>query len=144
MQPYHAADDGRWAWKRIRPPQLAGTYAFGSILKAGGTLVFGSDWTVAPIDPLVGIWAAVTRQTLDGANPEGWYPGERLTVEQALTAYTSANAFAVFAEHRRGMLRPGMLADVVVLDRDLRQIPADSIRAARVLATVVGGAVVHQ
>jgi predicted amidohydrolase YtcJ len=88
MQPYHAADDGRWAAKRIREPQLRGTYAFRSILDAGGTLVFGSDWYVAPVDPLLGIWAAVSRQTMDGANPEGWYPEQRITVEEALRAYT--------------------------------------------------------
>ena len=144
MQPYHAADDGRWAWKRIREPQLEGTYAFRSILDAGGTVVFGSDWTVAPLDPLVGIWAAVARETLDGANPDGWYPAERLTVEQALVAYTRANAIATFGEGRRGMLRPGMLADVALLDRDLRAVPTDAIREARVLATVVGGRIVHR
>lgn len=144
MQPYHAADDGRWAAKRIREPQLRGTYAFRSILDAGGTLVFGSDWYVAPIDPLLGIWAAVTRQTIDGANPDGWRPEQRITVEEALRAYTTANAFATFAEARRGMLRPGMLADVVVLDRDIRTIPPTEIRDAVVTATIVAGKVVHR
>lgn len=144
MQPYHAADDGRWAAKRIREPQLRGTYAFRSILDAGGMLVFGSDAPVAPIDPLLGIWAAVARETTDGAHPGGWYPEQRISVEEALRAYTSANAFATFAEHRRGVLRPGMLADVVVLDRDLRAIPASQIRDASAVATIVGGRVVYR
>ena len=144
MQPYHAADDGRWAAKRIREPQLRGTYAFRSILDAGGTLVFGSDAPVAPIDPLLGIWAAVARQTIDGANPDGWYPEQRVTLEEALRAYTAANAFATFGEARRGVLRAGMLADVVVLDRDLRTVPPAEIPAGGVQATIVGGRVVHR
>ncbi|HET9134274.1 MAG TPA: amidohydrolase [Gemmatimonadales bacterium] len=144
MQPYHAADDGRWAAKRIREPELAGTYAFRAILDAGATLLFGSDWYVAPLDPVLGIWAAVARQTIDGANPEGWHPEQRITVDEALRAYTSANAYGMFAEARRGMLKPGMLADITVLDRDLRAIPAAEIRDAEVVATVVGGAVVYR
>jgi predicted amidohydrolase YtcJ len=144
MQPYHAADDGRWAAKRIREPQLRGTYAFHSVLEAGGHLMFGSDWYVAPLSPLLGIWAAVERQTIDGANPEGWYPEQRVTVDQALAAYTRANAFGTFAEARRGTIRPGMLADVVVLDRDLRTIPADQIKDVAVQVTVVGGRVVYR
>lgn len=144
MQPYHAADDGRWAAKRIREPQLRGTYAFHSVLEAGGHLMFGSDWYVAPLSPLLGIWAAVERQTIDGANPEGWYPEQRVTVDQALAAYTRANAFGTFAEARRGTIRPGMLADVVVLDRDLRTIPADQIKDVAVRLTVVGGKVVYR
>lgn len=144
MQPYHAADDGRWAAKRIREPQLRGTYAFRAILDAGGTLVFGSDWFVAPVDPLLGIWAAVSRQTIDGANPGGWYPEQRISVEEALRAYTAANAVANFAEADRGILRVGMLADIVVLDRDLRSIAPDEIRNAKVQATIVGGKIVYQ
>jgi hypothetical protein len=142
MQPYHAADDGRWAAKRIREPQLRGTYALRSLLDAGVMLVFGSDAPVAPVDPLLGIWAAVARTTIDGANPDGWYPEQRVTVEEALHAYTEANAFATFAEQRRGLLRPGMLADVVVLDRDIRATPPAEIREARVRATIVAGRVV--
>lgn len=144
MQPYHAADDGRWAAKRIREPQLRGTYAFRSILDRGGMLVFGSDAPVAPIDPLLGIWAAVTRETIDGANPGGWYPAQRITVEEALRAYTAANAVATFAEQRRGILRPGMLADVVILDRDIRNIVPSEIASTSVQATIVGGRVVYR
>lgn len=144
MQPYHAADDGRWAAKRIREPQLRGTYAFRSVLDAGGTLVFGSDWFVAPLDPLLGIWAAVSRQTIDGANPDGWYPEQRISVEEALTAYTRGNAIGTFAEADRGMLKVGMLADIVLIDRDLRTTPPAEIRNAQVQATIVGGRVVFR
>lgn len=144
MQPYHAADDGRWAAKRIREPQLRGTYAFRSLLDAGAHLMFGSDWFVAPLDPLLGIWAAVERQTIDGANPDGWYPEQRITVDQALAAYTRANAYGTFAEGRRGVLKAGMLADIAVLDRDLRTISANAIKDAGVEATIVGGKVVYR
>lgn len=144
MQPYHAADDGRWAAKRIRPAQIAGTYAFRSLIDAGATLMFGSDWVVAPLDPLLGIWAAVTRHTIDGRNPGGWVPEQKISVDEALRAYTSANARGVFAEQRRGTLRRGSLADLVILDRDLRSISADSITSARVMLTVVGGRVVFE
>lgn len=142
MQPYHAADDGRWAATRIRPAQLAGTYAFRSLLDTHAHVQFGSDWTVAPLDPIVGIWAAVTRETLDGKNPGGWIPSQKISVTEALHAYTAENAYGVFAEQRRGTLKPGMLADLVVLDHDLRSIPPDSIRNTRVRYTVVGGQVV--
>jgi predicted amidohydrolase YtcJ len=144
MQPYHEADDGRWAAKRIGPELIKGTYAFRSLLDSGARLTFGSDWTVAPLDPLVGIQAAVTRQTLDGKNPEGWVPEQKITVEEALRCYTVNNAYAVFAEGRRGMLKPGYLADLVVLDRDLTRIPATGIGQARVVATIVGGKVVYR
>jgi predicted amidohydrolase YtcJ len=143
MQPYHAIDDGRWAQKRIGSERIKTTYAFRSLLDGGANLAFGSDWTVAPLDPLLGIYAAVTRRTLDGKNPEGWIPQEKITVEEALRAYTSSNAYGVFAESRRGKLVPGYLADLVVLDQDLTRIPAQAIDRAQVRATVVGGRVVH-
>jgi predicted amidohydrolase YtcJ len=142
MQPYHAIDDGRWAQKRIGPERIKTTYAFRSLLDQGATLAFGSDWTVAPIEPLLGIYAAVTRRTLDGKNPDGWVPGEKITVEEALRAYTAGNAYGVFAEERRGRLAPGYLADLVLVDRDLTRIPPEEIEQAAVKATVVGGRVV--
>jgi len=144
MQPYHAADDGRWARKRIRPALIDGTYAFRSLLDAGGTPLFGSDWTVAPLDPMLGIWAAVTRQTLDDRNPGGWVPAQKVTVEDALGAYTVSNAYGVFAEHSRGTLAPGRLADIVILDRDVRSVIPDSIRLVTVRMTIVGGSIVYQ
>jgi len=143
MQPYHAIDDGRWAEKRIGPERIKTTYAFRSLLDAGAHLAFGSDWTVAPIDPLLGIYAAVTRRTLDGKHPGGWVPGEKITVEEALRAYTSGNAYGVFAEGRRGRLAAGYLADLVVLDQDLTAIPPEAIEKVTVRATVVGGKVVY-
>ena len=144
MQPYHAIDDGRWAEKRIGPDRIKTTYAFRSLLDAGARLAFGSDWTVAPLDPILGIYAAVTRRTLDGKNPNGWVPEEKITVEEALRAYTTANAYGVFAERKRGKLAPGYLADLVLLDRDLTAIPPTEIETAQVLATVAGGKLVFQ
>ena len=142
MQPYHAIDDGRWAEKRIGPERIKTTYAFRSLLDDGAHLAFGSDWTVAPIDPILGIYAAVTRRTLDGKNPRGWVPEEKISVEEALRAYTAGNAYGVFAENRRGRLAPGSLADLVLLDQDLTAIPAETIDRVGVRATVVGGKVV--
>lgn len=144
MQPYHAIDDGRWAEKRIGPERIKTTYAFRSLLDNGARLAFGSDWTVAPIDPLLGIYAAVTRRTLDDKHPNGWVPGEKITVEEALRAYTTSNAWGVYAERSRGKLAPGYQADLVLLDQDLTAIPPDSIDRAGVRATVVGGKVVFQ
>jgi len=143
MQPYHAVDDGRWAAKRIGA-RIRTTYAFRSLLDSGAALVFGSDWPVAPLDPLLGIKAAVTRQTLDGKNPEGWVPAEKITVEEALRAYTVHNAYALFAEQSRGRLKPGALADLVLLDRDLFRIAPPALDEARVRATVVGGRTVYR
>jgi predicted amidohydrolase YtcJ len=143
MQPYHAIDDGRWAEKRIGPERIKTTYAFRSLLDRGAILAFGSDWTVAPIEPLLGIYAAVTRRTLDGKHPDGWVPREKISVEEALRAYTAGNAYGVFAEDRRGKLAHGYLADLVLLDRDLTRIPPEEIEEAAVKATVVGGRVVY-
>lgn len=144
MQPYHAADDGRWAAKRIGPELIRGTYAFRSLLDAGARLVFGSDWYVAPLDPRLGLEAAVTRQTLDGLNPGGWVPEEKITLEEALRAYTVTNAYGVFAESTRGMLKPGYRADLVVFDRDLTTTSPDSLSSAQVMLTVAGGRVVWE
>lgn len=139
VQPYHAIDDGRWAVKRIGDKRLNGTYAFGSLMKSGATVTFGSDWPVAPLDAIVGIHAAATRETIDGANPKGWLPEQKVSVEQALVAYTRANAFAGFQDDRAGRLAPGYLADITVLDRDLTRIDPETIRQTKVLRTIVGG-----
>jgi predicted amidohydrolase YtcJ len=142
MQPYHAVDDGRWAQKVIGAERAKTTYAFRSLLDAGAKVAFGSDWTVAPASPVEGIHAAVTRRTIDGANPRGWVPGQKVSVEQALHAYTTVAAFASFDEDNRGMLKPGMLADFVLIDRDLTAVEHDTLQDARILRTVVGGKVV--
>jgi predicted amidohydrolase YtcJ len=139
VQPYHAIDDGRWAIQRVGAERLKGTYAFKSLLDTGARLCFGSDWPVAPFAPLTGIAAAVLRQTIDGANPGGWMPEQRLTVEQALIAYTANNAYAGFQENRLGRLAPGYLADMVVLDQDLLRIDPQKITDAKVLRTIVAG-----
>jgi predicted amidohydrolase YtcJ len=143
MQPYHAIDDGRWAEAVIGPERSRTTYAFKSLIDSGAHVALGSDWYVAPPDPIAGIYAAVTRRTLDGRNPDGWVPEQKITVEQALTGYTREGAYASFEEDRKGVLKPGMLADMVLLDRDLTAIPAETIRETRVLRTIVGGRVVY-
>lgn len=143
MQPYHAADDGRWAEKRIGAQRCRTTYAFRSLLDAGATLAFGSDWTVAPLNPLLGIAAAVTRQTLDGKHPEGWVPDQKISVEEAVRAYTAGSAFAEFQENEKGTVTCGKLADLVMLDRDIFSIPPDEIRYAKVVLTIVDGRVVY-
>lgn len=144
MQPYHAIDDGRWVEKRIGPERARWSYAWRSMLDAGAPLAFGTDWPVAPLNPLLGIYAAVTRETLDGKNPGGWVPQEKISLVEALRAYTWGSAYAAFEEHNRGMIAPGMLGDVVVLSDDLFTIPPDQIKDAHVVLTVVGGRVVYR
>lgn len=139
MQPYHAIDDGRWAVNRIGEERIKTTYPFRSLLDAGAPLTFGSDWTVAPIDPLLGIYAAVTRRTIDGANPGGWVPEEIITVEEALTAYTISNARAGFREHDTGSLEVGKWADFVVLSENLLSMDPVRIPETIVLQTIIGG-----
>jgi predicted amidohydrolase YtcJ len=144
MQPYHAIDDGRWAEKAIGAERAKTTYAFRSLLDARATLAFGSDWPVAPAVPLMGLYAALTRRTLDDRHPEGWVPRQKITLEEALAAYTRDAAYAAFAERDLGTLAPGKLADLVLVDRDLGRIPPPAIRDAKVLLTVVGGRVVFE
>ncbi|HEX6537035.1 MAG TPA: amidohydrolase, partial [Gemmatimonadaceae bacterium] len=144
MQPYHAIDDGRWADKVIGAERARTTYAFRALLDAHARLAFGSDWFVAPAVPLEGIYAAVTRRTLDGAHPGGWVPEQKITVEEALRAYTSGGAYASFEEKVKGTLERGKLADFVLIDRDLTRIPPEQIRDAHVLMTVVGGRIVYR
>ena len=144
MQPYHAIDDGRWAERYIGPIRIQTTYAFQSLLNAGATLAFGSDWTVAPATPVEGIYAAVTRRTLDDANPDGWVPEEEISVEEALVAYTRNGAYASHEENEKGMLKRGFLADLAVLDSDLTRISPEEIQSAEVVMTIVGGEIVYQ
>jgi predicted amidohydrolase YtcJ len=139
MQPTSIYDDATWAYKRVNDSVLEGTYIFRSLLDDGTTLTFGSDWTVTSLDPLMGIYTAVTRRSRDGKNPDGWYPDEKITVEEALRCYTINNAYAGFQEDKLGTLETGKLADFVVLSKDLRVINPDDILKTKVVRTVVGG-----
>jgi len=142
VQPYHAIDDGRFADARIGQDRASRTYAFRTFLNHGVRLAFGTDWDVAPLDPIQTIYAAVTRATLDGKNPGGWFPEQKLTVAEAVEAYTMGSAFAEFQEKEKGSITPGKLADMVIVDRDIFSILPEKIRAAKVLKTIVGGKVV--
>jgi predicted amidohydrolase YtcJ len=139
MQPYHAIDDGRWAEEYIGPERIKTTYAFRSLLDSGATIALGSDWFVAPATPLEGIYSAVTRRTLDGKNPDGWVPDQKITITEALKAYTINAAYASFEENIKGTLEPGRLADFVVLDRDITTIDPVEIWNMKVQQTWVGG-----
>ena len=144
MQPYHAADDGRWAHKRLDAGRIAGTYAFRSLIDAGVHLAFGTDWEVAPLDPMLGIHAAVTRRTLDGANPGGWVPQQKISVDEAVRAYTVGSAYAERQEQHKGMLREGQLADFVLWSQDIWAVAPERIGETRALLTVVDGRVVYE
>lgn len=144
MQPYHAIDDGRWAQKRIGADRIKTTYAFRSLLDARAQLMFGSDWTVAPLDPLLGIYAAVTRRTLDNANPKGWQPQEKISVEEALRAYTATNAYGAFNEHDTGTLERTKRGDMVVLSDNILKVDPARIKNAKVDLTVINGEVVFE
>ncbi len=139
MQPTSIYDDAAWAYKRVDDSILEGTYIFKSLLDDGATLTFGSDWTVTTLDPLMGIFTAVTRKTRDGKNPDGWYPKEKISVEDALRCYTINSAYAGFQEDKLGTLETGKLADFVVLSKDLRVINPDDILNTHVIRTVVDG-----
>ena len=145
MQPYHAIDDGRWAEGRIGAQRCASSYAFRALLDAGAKLAFGSDWSVAPLSPVLGIDAAVNRRTLDGKHPLGWFPEQRITVTESIRAYTIDSAYAAFEEKDRGSLEVGKLADLVILSRDILPEPErDHIAETEVLLTMVGGKVVYE
>lgn len=144
MQPYHAIDDGSWAETRIGHERAKLTYAFRSLLDAGAVLAFGSDWYVAPLQPIGGIYAAVTRRTLDGRHPEGWIPEQKITVAEAVRAYTWGSAYASFTEKFKGTIAPGMLADLVVLSDDLFSIEPAQISSAKVMMTVFDGKVIFE
>jgi predicted amidohydrolase YtcJ len=144
MQPYHAIDDGRWAENRIGPNRAKGTYAFRSLLDAGATLAFGSDWFVAPMEPLMGIYAAVTRRTLDGKRPQGWVPEQKITVAEAVRAFTMGSAYASGDEKVKGSIEVGKLADLVVLSADILKIDPVEIEKAKVVMTIFEGKVIYE
>ena len=144
MQPYHAIDDGRFAEKRIGAERVQLSYAWRSLLDSGAVLAFGSDWPVAPLDPLMGIYAATTRRTLDGKNPQGWIASQRITVAEAVHAYTVGSAFAEHQDGAKGSLEPGKLADLVVLSGDIFAMPSEQIEKVRVHLTVFNGSVIYR
>lgn len=143
MQPYHCIDDGRWAEKRIGAERAKTTYAFRSLLDSGATLAFGSDWDVAPMTPILGIYAAVTRRTLDGKHPGGWVPEQKITVQEAVKAYTMGSAYASFEENLKGSIEPGKLADLIVLTQDIFAIDPAKIPETRVFMTIFDGEPIH-
>ncbi len=144
MQPYHAIDDGRWAEKRIGPERIKPTYAFRTFLDHGVRLAFGTDWNVAPLNPMLGIYAAVTRETLDGKNPQGWVPEQKITLQEAVEAYTMGSAYAEFQEKEKGSITPGKLADMVLVSEDIFHIAPEAIKDVKVEWTLVGGRVVFE
>ena len=139
MQPYHLFDDASWAHKRIGYDLLSRTYIFNTLLQSGAKLTFGSDWTVAPLNPATGIFAAVTRKTRDGKNETGWFPSEKISVEDALRCYTINNAYAAFWEKTTGSISVGKNADFVVHSLNYFDIDPDKILESKILRTVVGG-----
>ena len=144
VQPYHCIDDGRWAEKRIGEERARTTYAFHSLMEAGAVVAFGSDWWVAPINPLLGIYAAVTRRTLDGRFPGGWIPQEKVSVEDAVRAYTLNAAYASGEEAIKGSLSPGKLADIAVLSEDIFSVDPVLIGEVQVDMTIFNGRIVYQ
>jgi predicted amidohydrolase YtcJ len=143
MQPYHAIDDGRWAEARLGHERARYSYAWRSFLDHGVALAFGTDWPVAPLDPILGVYAAVTRATLDGKNPGGWIPEEKITLPEAIEAYTMGSAFAEFQERDKGCITPGKLADMVILSDNIFDLKPEDIRNVKVKTTILGGKVVY-
>ncbi len=144
MQPYHAIDDGRWAEKRIGPERAKGAYAFRTLLDSGAVLAFGSDWHVAPMDPLMGIYAAATRRTRDDLHPTGWIPEQKISVAEAIRAFTMGGAYASFDERVKGSIEPGKLADLAVISHDILTINPADIEKARVVMTIFDGKVIYE
>lgn len=143
VQPYHAIDDGRWAEGRIGHDRAMRTYAFRTFLDHGVRLALGTDWNVAPLNPMLTLYAATTRATLDGKNPNGWFPEQKLTIKEAIEAYTMGSAYAEFQENEKGSITPGKLADMVLLSDDVLTIDPVKIRDVKVLKTWVGGKVTY-
>jgi predicted amidohydrolase YtcJ len=144
VQPYHAVDDGRWAERKIGRERCQTAYVFQSLLEKGVVLACGSDWTVAPLDPLSGIYAAVTRRTLDDRHPEGWFPEQKISLEEAVKGYTLNGAIAEFSEGDKGSIEAGKLADLVVLTRNIFALPPEELRNSKVKMTIFNGRIVNR
>jgi predicted amidohydrolase YtcJ len=143
VQPYHAIDDGCWLENRIGMERAQRSYAFRSLLNAGATLAFGSDWPVEPINPIQILSAAVTRKTLDGKHPSGWMPGEKLALDAALHAYTTGSAYASGEEKVKGRIQIGSAADLVILSDDIFSSNPADLQAAKVDASILNGEVTY-
>ncbi len=143
VQPYHCIDDGVWAEKRIGPERIKYTYPFKSFLDAGVKMCFGTDWYVAPLNPLLGIYAAVTRRTLDDKNPDGWIPEQKISVEDAIKCYTINSAYASFEENIKGTIETGKLADLIILSDDILTIDPNKIKDVKVEMTMFDGKVIY-
>lgn len=144
MQPTHCITDKRFAEKRVGRDRCKGAYAWRSLLDAGAKIAFGTDYGVEPLDPMEGLYAAVTRKDRAGEPGEGWFPEQKLTMEEAIELYTLGSAYAEFMEDRKGMIKKNYLADLVILNQDLMTIPHDEIMSTKVDYTVIGGKVVYQ
>jgi predicted amidohydrolase YtcJ len=144
MQPVHLTDDGRWAGDRLDQARLKGAYAFRTLLDTGAHLAFGTDWSVAPLNPFFGIYAAVTRQTTDGKNPNGWFPEQKISVNEAVSCYTTGSAYAEFQEKVKGSLEVGKYADMIIVSDDIFTIAPAKIADAKVVTTIVDGRVVYE
>ncbi len=142
MQPCHQTTDSRWAAERVGPQRVKGAYAWNSMQKAGARLAFGTDYPVEPVTPFRGLYAATTRRSEDGKSQ--YFPEQKISMDEAIAAYTTGAAFAEFAEKEKGKLQPGMLADFVVLDRDITAVPPAKLLQTKVLQTVVGGKTVYE
>jgi len=144
MQPFHCIDDMHWAEKFIGPRRCRYAYAWKSLMNSGADIAFGTDWPIAPLNPLVSIYAAVTRRDTTGYPTKGWFPQERLTVKEAILNYTRGSAYAEFMEKEKGVLKEGMFADIVILDKNIMKIPPEEILKTRVVYTIVGGKIVYE
>jgi predicted amidohydrolase YtcJ len=144
MQPTHCISDKKFCEKRIGPERAKGAYAWKSLIDAGSTLAFGTDYQVEPLNPMEGLYAAVTRKERFGEEGNGWYPEQKISMEEAIKYYTLGSAYAQFMEDRKGMIKPGYLADIVITDRDLTTIAESEIMKTKVDYTITGGAIVYE
>jgi hypothetical protein len=141
MQPTHATSDMPWAEDRVGPERIRGAYAWRRLLASGARICAGSDFPVEKVSPLFGVWAATSRRSEAGEPADGWYPDQRMSLEEAIAAFTSEGAYASFSENKRGAIAAGMLADLTVYDRAL---VAGELLATRIDMTVVGGRIVFE
>ncbi len=143
VQPYHCIDDGVWAENRIGKERIKYTHPYKSFLENNVTVCFGTDWPIAPVNPLMGIYAAVTRRTVDGKNPEGWIPEQKISVQDAVKCYTLNSAYAGFSEQLTGSIEPGKYADLIILSEDIFEIDPVKIKEVKVETTIFGGKIVY-